>query len=188
MKGQFLSKALTPGIAIGALIFAGYSTTETRISGHPEIYQSLSSRDQALVSQGKFAMGCRQTQCIWSGAPRPQICERICAVARARLGLRALHDLLSVLLPLLWSRLWLGLRVRINESRFRGKASSSRWPQLRHLWQSVLRSILLFLHTVFRIHTRWSLSPVAGSSPSSTWYHRIPEQKFCRVLTKKASV
>src|SRR6266566_8801230 len=57
MKGQFLSKALTPGIAIGALIFAGYSTTETRISGHPEIYQSLSSRDQALVSQGQIRDG-----------------------------------------------------------------------------------------------------------------------------------
>jgi len=57
MKGQFLSKALTPGIAIGALIFAGCSTTETRISGHPEIYQSLSSRDQALVSQGQIRDG-----------------------------------------------------------------------------------------------------------------------------------
>src|SRR6266542_345867 len=57
MKGQFLSKALTPGIAIGALIFAGCSTTETRISGHLEIYQSLSSRDQALVSQGQIRDG-----------------------------------------------------------------------------------------------------------------------------------
>src|SRR5439155_14014671 len=127
MKGQFLSKALTPGIAIGALIFAGYSTTETRISGHPEIYQSLSSRDQALVSQGQIrdGMSPNAVYLAW-GSPTGKLWA-ICAVARARLGLRALHDLLSVLRPLLWSRLWLGLRVRINESRFRGKASSSRW-------------------------------------------------------------
>lgn len=57
MKGEFFSKALIPGIAVSALILASCSTTESRISGHPEIYQSLSSRDQALVSQGQIRDG-----------------------------------------------------------------------------------------------------------------------------------
>jgi hypothetical protein len=55
MKGHFLSKAL--GIAVSAVVLASCSTTETRISGHPEIYQSLSPRDQALVSQGQIRDG-----------------------------------------------------------------------------------------------------------------------------------
>jgi hypothetical protein len=57
MKGLFFSKALIPGIAISALVLASCSTTETRISGHPEIYQSLSPNDQALVSQGQIRDG-----------------------------------------------------------------------------------------------------------------------------------
>jgi hypothetical protein len=57
MKGRLFSKALIPGIAVSALILVSCSTTETRISGHPEIYQSLSSRDQALVSQGQIREG-----------------------------------------------------------------------------------------------------------------------------------
>jgi hypothetical protein len=39
------------------IILASCSTTETRISGHPEIYQSLSPRDQALMSQGQIRDG-----------------------------------------------------------------------------------------------------------------------------------
>jgi hypothetical protein len=57
MKRQFLSKALIPGIALSALVLASCSTTETRISGHPEIYQTLSPSDQALVSQGQIRAG-----------------------------------------------------------------------------------------------------------------------------------
>jgi hypothetical protein len=57
MKSEFLSRALIPGIAVTALVLASCSTTETRISGHPEIYQSLSPKDQALVSQGQIRDG-----------------------------------------------------------------------------------------------------------------------------------
>jgi hypothetical protein len=57
MKRQFLSKALITGIALSALVLASCSTTETRISGHPEIYQTLSPSDQALVSQGQIRAG-----------------------------------------------------------------------------------------------------------------------------------
>ena len=57
VRPRILPSVLTLGIAASALIFASCSTTETRISGHPEIYQSLSARDQALVSQGQIRDG-----------------------------------------------------------------------------------------------------------------------------------
>ncbi len=64
MKRQFFCKALTFGIAASALILASCSTTETRISRHPEIYQTLSSSDQALVSQGQIRAGMSQNA-VW---------------------------------------------------------------------------------------------------------------------------
>jgi hypothetical protein len=64
MKRQILSVALPFGIAISALIVASCSTTETRISEHPEIYQTLSRSDQALVSQGQIRAGMSQNA-VW---------------------------------------------------------------------------------------------------------------------------
>ncbi|HEY7002297.1 MAG TPA: hypothetical protein VH330_11205 [Candidatus Udaeobacter sp.] len=43
--------------ALGALILTSCSTPQTRISDHPDLYQSLSPRDQALVSQGQIRYG-----------------------------------------------------------------------------------------------------------------------------------
>lgn len=57
MQAQVARVALTCAITAGALIFSGCATTETRISQHPEIYQSLAPRDQALVSQGQIRAG-----------------------------------------------------------------------------------------------------------------------------------
>lgn len=57
MKRRVVSVALTFGIAASALIFTGCATTEARISQHPEMYQRLSARDQALVSQGQIRPG-----------------------------------------------------------------------------------------------------------------------------------
>jgi hypothetical protein len=57
MQRRILSLALTFGIAAGTLIFTGCATTEARISQHPEMYQRLSSRDQARVSQGQIRPG-----------------------------------------------------------------------------------------------------------------------------------
>ncbi len=153
MKGQFLSKALTPGIAIGALIFAGCSTTETRISGHLEIYQSLSSRDQALVSQGQIrdGMSPNAVYLAWGSPDR-----KIVGNMRGR--------------P---TETWLYLHY------------TTYYPLAV---PSTIHSFIPTYRQVSLIHIRWSLSPVAGSSPSSPWYRRIPDQKFGRVLTKKASV
>jgi hypothetical protein len=57
VRHEILRRALMLGIMTSALALASCSTTETRISKHPEIYQTLSPRDQALVSQGKIRAG-----------------------------------------------------------------------------------------------------------------------------------
>lgn len=64
MKRQLLNQALTFGLAASAMILAGCSTTESRISEHPEIYQSLSPNDQALVSRGEIRSGMSQNA-VW---------------------------------------------------------------------------------------------------------------------------
>src|ERR1700719_4138802 len=57
MKRQFLFKALLLGLSASAIILTSCSTTESRISDHPEIFNSLSPRDQALVRQGQIRTG-----------------------------------------------------------------------------------------------------------------------------------
>src|ERR1700758_276620 len=57
MQGRVARVALTFGITAGALILVGCATTQSRISQHPEMYQRLSPRDQALVSQGQIRRG-----------------------------------------------------------------------------------------------------------------------------------
>jgi hypothetical protein len=64
VRPRILPWVPTFGIAASAFIFASCSTTETRISGHPEIYQTLSPNDQALVSQGKIRSGMSQNA-VW---------------------------------------------------------------------------------------------------------------------------
>src|SRR5437762_4722235 len=64
MTRPFFFRTLTFGIAASALVLASCSTTETRISGRSEIYQTLSPKDQALVSQGQIRTGMSQNA-VW---------------------------------------------------------------------------------------------------------------------------
>ena len=57
MKRLNFYRALTISAAFAALFLGGCATIETRISEHPEIYNSLSPRDQALVRQGRIREG-----------------------------------------------------------------------------------------------------------------------------------
>ena len=57
MQGRVVRVALTFAITAGAMIFGGCATPGGRISQHPEIYQSLSPGDQALVNQGQIRQG-----------------------------------------------------------------------------------------------------------------------------------
>src|SRR5438477_9517775 len=64
MNGRKFTRVLALAVSGGALIFAGCSTTETRINEHPEIFQSLSANDQALVSRGQIRTGMSQ-DAVW---------------------------------------------------------------------------------------------------------------------------
>jgi len=71
MKRRFFSRALTLGLSASAIILASCSTTETRISNHPEIYQTLSPRDQALVSHGQIRAGMSENS-VWLAWGSPE--------------------------------------------------------------------------------------------------------------------
>lgn len=64
MKRRFLVEASTFALAMGALILTSCSTPQTRISEHPDLYQSLSRRGQALVGQGQVRIGMSRTA-VW---------------------------------------------------------------------------------------------------------------------------
>jgi hypothetical protein len=64
MKRRFFLRASTLAVATGTLILTGCSTPQTRISEHPDLYQSLSRRDQAVVSQGQIRIGMSRTA-VW---------------------------------------------------------------------------------------------------------------------------
>ena len=61
MKRRFFLRALTLAALMGTLILNSCSTPQTRISDHPDLYQSLSHRDQALVTQGQIRIGMSRT-------------------------------------------------------------------------------------------------------------------------------
>src|ERR1043166_2155222 len=63
MKGQVILMAAF-GLAAGALTLTSCSTIESRVSDHPEIYNSLSSNDQALVHEGRIRSGMR-SDAVW---------------------------------------------------------------------------------------------------------------------------
>ena len=56
MQGK-VAHALILTVTAGAMMFCGCATPGGRVSQHPEIYQSLSPGDQALVSQGQIRSG-----------------------------------------------------------------------------------------------------------------------------------
>jgi hypothetical protein len=64
MKRRFLVRASTFGLATAAIVLTSCSTPQTRISERPDFYQSLSPRDQALVSQGQIRIGMSRTA-VW---------------------------------------------------------------------------------------------------------------------------
>lgn len=57
--------------ACGALLLAGCSTTQTRITDRPDLYQSLSANDQALVSRGEIRPGMSQNA-VWLAWGSPE--------------------------------------------------------------------------------------------------------------------
>src|SRR5215475_1954145 len=70
MKRRFFLRASTLAVASGILILASCLTPETRISDHPDLYQSLSHTDQALVTPGPIRIGMSRTA-VWLGWGSP---------------------------------------------------------------------------------------------------------------------
>ena len=74
MKPRFFVRAATIAVAIGAVILTSCSTPQTRISEHPDLYQSISHRDQALVNQEQIRIGMsRPTVWLAWGSPDRRI-------------------------------------------------------------------------------------------------------------------
>jgi hypothetical protein len=63
MKGRILA-ALPQCLAASMLILTSCETTQDRISKNPEIYQRLSTSDQALVTKGQIRGGMSQNA-VW---------------------------------------------------------------------------------------------------------------------------
>ncbi len=61
MKRRFFVHALTLGLATAAFVLTSCSTPQTRISEHPDLYQSLSHKDQALISAEQIRIGMSRT-------------------------------------------------------------------------------------------------------------------------------
>jgi len=74
MTRRFSSGASMLGIAAVISVLISCSTPQTRISDHPDLYQSLSSRDQALVTQGQIRSGMSRSA-VWLawGSPDQKI-------------------------------------------------------------------------------------------------------------------
>jgi len=64
MPRRFFLRASALAVITGILILTSCSTPETRISEHPDLHQSLSPRDQALVSQGQIRIEMSRTA-VW---------------------------------------------------------------------------------------------------------------------------
>src|SRR6266481_6228717 len=57
MKRRSFLPASALAVAAGAVFLNSCSTPQTRISEHPDLYQSISLKEQALVNQGQIRIG-----------------------------------------------------------------------------------------------------------------------------------
>ena len=64
MRRRFFLHTSTLGLATGLLILTSCSTPQTRISEHSNLYQGLSQKDQALVSQEQIRIGMSRSA-VW---------------------------------------------------------------------------------------------------------------------------
>ena len=64
MSRRFFLRTSTLGLATSLFILTSCSTPQTRISEHSDLYQPLSQKDQALVSQGQIRIGMSRTA-VW---------------------------------------------------------------------------------------------------------------------------
>src|SRR5206468_11897648 len=85
MKRRFFFAASTFTFTAGALL-TSCSTPQTRITDHLETYQSLSPRDQALVSRGQIRTGMSQNAVWIAWVHRIGKLSVTCRAVRPKLG------------------------------------------------------------------------------------------------------
>ncbi|PYI81025.1 MAG: hypothetical protein DMF05_04305, partial [Verrucomicrobia bacterium] len=64
MKRRSFLPASVLAVAAGALFLNSCSTSQTRISEHPDLYQSISQKEQAPVNQGQIRIGMSRSA-VW---------------------------------------------------------------------------------------------------------------------------
>src|SRR2546430_13239277 len=64
MRRRFFLRKSTLGLATSLFILTSCSTPQTRISEHSDLYQTLSQKDQAQLSQGQIRIGMSRTP-VW---------------------------------------------------------------------------------------------------------------------------
>src|SRR5918996_3102422 len=64
MRRRFFLGASMLALAAGTMILTGCSTPQTRISEHPDLYQGLSPKEQALVNQEQIRIGMSRSA-VW---------------------------------------------------------------------------------------------------------------------------
>ena len=94
MKRRSFLRASALAVAAGALVLTSCSTPQTRISEHPDLYQSVSHRDQALVNQGQIRIGMSRPA-VWLawGSPYRKIIGNMGGGTDGDLGLHLLRHL-----------------------------------------------------------------------------------------------
>src|SRR5437773_6353951 len=143
MRRRFFLRTSTLGLATSLFILTSCSTPQTRISEHSDLYQTLSQKDQALVSQGQIRIGMPRTA-VWLAWGSP--IEKSLATWMA--DGRKLGFILIMLVT---------HTIRITP---RGTSISVRLCMIRLLIPGSRK--------VFLILARWSLSPTAGLRLSGT--------------------
>ena len=148
MKHRFAPWVFLVAAAAVTLLLSGCSTVESRIADHPDIYHSLSPRQQQLVANGQIAPGMpRQAVYLAWGSPDQKVEGAMRSTDDRDLDLYPVHHCLSLRLRL---RLWISLRLRMGTGlrrRLRCRYAPSSWPFIRLYRRSFLRSLLLFVHS-----------------------------------------
>src|SRR5439155_24986060 len=73
MKHRFAPWGFLVAAAAVTLLVSGCSTVESRIAEHPDVYHSLSARQQQLVANGQIATGMpREAVYLAWGSPDPR--------------------------------------------------------------------------------------------------------------------
>jgi hypothetical protein len=163
MKRRFFVRASTLGLTITAIVLTSCSTPQTRISEHPDLYQSLSPRDQALVSQGQIRIGMSEPPYGWRGGRPIEKLWATWAVARQKPGFTLITLLTHT--------------IRITP---RGTSISGRLCTIRFLIRGSRPASLILASSL--------LSPTAKRCRSNTSHRIRPDQKFCRVAARDERV